>query len=118
MTVQKFKPRGSSAAEDQRPSGDILLSASNEPLDNDKEQRQALLTSPATNAPTMKSNTCCRSSQTQPIEEQDQQQLLQQQLQFQQDQQQQQRQDSSENLLGRVLAGKPFRVIISWFISC
>ncbi|KAF7381445.1 hypothetical protein HZH66_013839 [Vespula vulgaris] len=106
MTVQKFKPRGSSAAEDQRPSGDILLSASNEPLDNDKEQRQALLTSPATNAPTMKSNTCCRSSQTQPIEEQDQQQLLQQQLQFQQDQQQQQRQDSSENLLGRVLAGK------------
>ncbi|PBC29701.1 ecdysone-induced protein [Apis cerana cerana] len=36
MTVQEFKPRGSSA-EEQQPSGDIL-SPSSEPLDNDKEQ--------------------------------------------------------------------------------
>ncbi|KZC12988.1 hypothetical protein WN55_04885 [Dufourea novaeangliae] len=36
MTVQKFKPRGGSATEEQQ-SGDILT-PSNEPLDNDKEQ--------------------------------------------------------------------------------
>ncbi|KAI4479518.1 hypothetical protein M0804_010915 [Polistes exclamans] len=97
MTVQKFKPRGSTAAEDQRPSGDILLSASNETLDNDKEQRQTThLTSPTTNPPSPR-NPCCRSTQPQQLTTQQQQQ------QFQQDQQQQ-RQDSSENLLGRVLA--------------
>ncbi|XP_076243996.1 uncharacterized protein LOC143185146 [Calliopsis andreniformis] len=61
MTVQKFKPRGS-AAEEQQPSGDIL-SPFNETLDIDKEQQPSQL--------------CYRSAP-----------------------------QDSENLLGRVLAGK------------
>ncbi|XP_031771386.1 uncharacterized protein LOC116414080 [Apis florea] len=60
MTVQEFKPRGSSA-EEQQPSGDIL-SPSSEPLDNEKEQSAQI---------------CYRGAH-----------------------------QDSENLLGRVLAGK------------
>ncbi|KAI4486347.1 hypothetical protein M0802_012341 [Mischocyttarus mexicanus] len=95
MTVQKFKPRGSNAAEDQRPTGDILLSASNEPLENDKEQCQSNLQSLMTDPPSPRNLRSRSTSQPQQLTQQQQQQ-----------QQQDQRQDSSENLLGRVLAGK------------
>ncbi|TGZ47469.1 Uncharacterized protein DBV15_00060 [Temnothorax longispinosus] len=40
MTVQKVKPRGT-AAEEQQPSASDILSPSGEPHENDKEQQSA-----------------------------------------------------------------------------
>jgi hypothetical protein len=40
MTVQKVKPRGT-AAEEQQPSASDILSPSGEPHENDKEQQAA-----------------------------------------------------------------------------